>query len=446
MNVLLVSANLFKEPEPVFPLGCAYLIAALKREGHEVSFLDLLFHGGAAEALKKKAAGLRPGLVALSVRNIENLDFPSNRSLVPELRSIIHEIKSATEAPLAVGGGGFSVAPKSFLSTVGGDVGIAGEGEEVLPRLASDIEKNGSLPDNLKQSIIEAPPLGDLEAVLPDRDDAGQASYLPVTGCATVQTKRGCNLTCSYCTYPSIEGKKIRTREAERVVEEIDRVARDHAVTDFTFVDSIFNNPESHAMAFCEAVLRKGLKITWTAYFKPSFHDPSFFSLLARAGCSGIDATPDSLSETTLSSLGKDLSPGEVEVFCEEARKEGLAVNLNFIFGAPGEDERTLEETFRRIETCSPTSIIACMGVRLYPGAPMTASLLSQGAVAATEIGVEPVFYVSEKIADTLVDKLSQRAGPGKGWIIPGLGIRYNPRLFKRMRKHGKKGPIWKFT
>jgi hypothetical protein len=54
MNVLLVSANVFKEPEPVFPLGCAYLISALRRQGHEVCFLDLLVSGSDPDAIKKK--------------------------------------------------------------------------------------------------------------------------------------------------------------------------------------------------------------------------------------------------------------------------------------------------------------------------------------------------------------------------------------------------------
>ena len=43
MRVLLISANVEKLPDPVAPLGLAYLSAALKYEGHDVQCLDLCF-------------------------------------------------------------------------------------------------------------------------------------------------------------------------------------------------------------------------------------------------------------------------------------------------------------------------------------------------------------------------------------------------------------------
>jgi hypothetical protein len=29
---------------------------------------------------------------------------------------------------------------------------------------------------------------------------------------------------------------------------------------------------------------------------------------------------------------------------------------------------------------------------------------------------------------------------------VPGLGVRYNPAFFRRLRAHGKKGPIWRLV
>lgn len=54
MNILLLSTNIHREPEPVFPLGVACLAAGLKAGGHRVSCLDLLRLGTDREALKKK--------------------------------------------------------------------------------------------------------------------------------------------------------------------------------------------------------------------------------------------------------------------------------------------------------------------------------------------------------------------------------------------------------
>jgi len=54
MKILLISTNVHREPEPVFPLGVAYLAAALKSRGHAVACLDLLRQGNHPEDIKKK--------------------------------------------------------------------------------------------------------------------------------------------------------------------------------------------------------------------------------------------------------------------------------------------------------------------------------------------------------------------------------------------------------
>jgi len=383
--------------------------------------------------------------VAVSIRNLENIDFPSNLSYVPEHRDAIRAIRDAVAAPVVLGGGGFSVAPEAFLAAAGGDVGIVGEGDAALADLADKVASAGGLPSELRGAVIRAEPIGDLDGLSCDRTVLDQGYYLAEGGCATIQTKRGCNLGCTYCTYPLIEGTRVRTRDVELVVDEMERLHRDMGATDFTLVDSIFNNPESHALAFCEALIRRDLGVKWTAYFRPRSRDAGFFDLLARSGCSGVDATPDSLSEATLDSLGKALSPGDVEAFCAGARKRDLPVNLNFIFGAPGESPDTLRETVERIERCGPKSVIAAIGLRLYPGAAVSAELVRQGAVAQNEVGLDPLFYLSEQVEGTLVDTLRELGRRDGRWIIPGLGIRYNPRFFRRLRKHGKKGPVWKF-
>ncbi|MFH1435716.1 MAG: radical SAM protein [Pseudomonadota bacterium] len=445
MNVLLVSTCREREPEPVFPLGCTYLLAALKNAGQSVSFLDLMAEEAGEDDVKKKVSDARPGLVAVSIRNLENFNFPLNLSYVPNHVATIAAIRSATDAPIIVGGGGFAVAPEAFLAATGADAGVVGEGEEILPALATTVEKQGRLPDAMKNAVIRAPLIEDLDTVPPDRTTAVQDFYHRESGCATVQTKRGCNLHCTYCDYPLIEGARVRMRNVDLVAEEILRVQKDSGVDDFMLVDSIFNNPESHAVQFCEALIRKNVRIRWTGYFKPAFRDPAFFELLARSGCSGIDATPDSLSEKTLRSLGKDFDPGDVERFCARASKNDLAVNLNFIFGAPGEDEDTLKETFARIEAISPKSVICAIGIRLYPGAGLTKTLKEKQAAVLSEGGLYPTVYISEHVADTLVETVERVARGDSRWVVPGLGVRYNPRLVSRMRKHGKTGPIWKY-
>ena len=52
MRVLLVSLNIEKLPDPVAPLGLAFLSSALKSAGHEVRCLDLCFKEDAETAVE----------------------------------------------------------------------------------------------------------------------------------------------------------------------------------------------------------------------------------------------------------------------------------------------------------------------------------------------------------------------------------------------------------
>jgi len=117
---------------------------------------------------------------------------------------VLRAVRDATDAPVVVGGGGFSVAPQSFLAGIGGDVGVVGEGERAIVEIAGAVAREGGLPDGLRGAVLRPEAIPDLDALRCDRTVADQAFYVREGGCATLQTKRGCNLACSYCTYPLI--------------------------------------------------------------------------------------------------------------------------------------------------------------------------------------------------------------------------------------------------
>ena len=80
-----------------------------------------------------------------------------------------------------------------------------------------------------------------------------------------VQSKRGCPLACVYCAYPVIEGHHHRLRPPGDVVDEIERVSRAQGPRTFEIVDSTFNVPIEHALALCEEIVRRGLKVNLAA-------------------------------------------------------------------------------------------------------------------------------------------------------------------------------------
>jgi radical SAM superfamily enzyme YgiQ (UPF0313 family) len=79
----------------------------------------------------------------------------------------------------------------------------------------------GGIEGGIGPIISSRSRLKDLDHVTPDRELFDCGSYYRLGGMLNIQTKRGCPFRCIYCTYPGVEGRKIRLRNPDTVVNEI---------------------------------------------------------------------------------------------------------------------------------------------------------------------------------------------------------------------------------
>ena len=86
MKLLLISPNIEFLPDPIFPLGLAYIAAALKRRGIDHRILDLCFVADVEAELAAEIASYRPDLIGLSLRNLDNVSYPKYTSYLPFYR------------------------------------------------------------------------------------------------------------------------------------------------------------------------------------------------------------------------------------------------------------------------------------------------------------------------------------------------------------------------
>ena len=145
MKILLISVNREKMPFPVFPLGLAYIAKALTEEGHSIDVMDLCFSQEVSVDLKSTLHRFQPDLIGISVRNLDNLTYPTSVSYLKEVEEVVGVCRQQGSSRLVIGGSGYSLAPKELLRHFDVDFGIVGEGEEIFLRLARDLEKGASL-------------------------------------------------------------------------------------------------------------------------------------------------------------------------------------------------------------------------------------------------------------------------------------------------------------
>jgi radical SAM superfamily enzyme YgiQ (UPF0313 family) len=457
MRVLLVSANRERIPDPIFPLGLAYVAAAARQARHEVAVADLCFGAAPLRRLTDQVRHFRPDVVGLSLRNVDNAAYPRTVDYLDQHSAVVDALRSATAAPVVLGGSGFSIMPDAYMEVLGGDWGIAGEGETAFVKLLAALE-NGEQPDGIAGVYashagaglcgrVPAPPGGHQgwgEGLWPVRDLLDYARYIRRGGMGNVQTKRGCVFKCSYCTYPLLEGNRFRTREAGDVVDEIEALMQDYGPHPIFFVDSILNFPRGHVEGICEEILRRGVSVRWSCYATPVKLDRHQAQLMAAAGCDGIELGTDAVDDEQLSRLGKSFDAEVAEQANRYCLEAGLRVCQTLIFGAPGETEASIRATCRALRRMQPTAVVAMTGVRLYPGTPLTNSLIEQGRVAQDAIGLVPAFYIEPGVADFLPRHLQRQALEAGNWVLPGLAAPILPASQRLLRRLGISGPLWR--
>jgi radical SAM superfamily enzyme YgiQ (UPF0313 family) len=441
LKVLLISPNREQLPDPVFPLGLAYIASALHKEGHDIRIVDLCFEEAIDNALKSTIQTFLPEVIGISIRNIDDVSYPRSVYYLSLYKEVIEICRRYTAAPIVAGGAGFTIMPEAFINTLNIDYGIVGEGESAVVQLMRYIDKGGKIPHGVvTPRKLKVSPCREKTWIRPLRNFFNVKEYYERGGMLNIQLKRGCPFKCIYCSYPKIEGNKLRIRSIEHVVDEIGEMV-EQGVRHFFIVDSIFNHPRQYALRFCSEVLRRGLKISWNCYANPGLMDAELIEAMVRAGCSGVEFGTDSLVDEILRSLKKGFTYKQVKEVSQLCKDLGLKF-CHFIFlGAPEERPDDAKRNLERLSYLDADSSVVMVGIRIFPGTEL--SERARVELGLKEIGLEPVYYISPHFNGLIEKFVEDASAEHKKWIFPGFGINFNERLQRFLRKGGIKGSLW---
>ncbi len=410
---------------PVVPNGVACVAAALEAGGHEVQVVDLCFARAPHAVAAAAARAFRPDVIGISVRNIDNSDLIALQHYTPEAAALLGTLRrAAPDAAVIAGGAAFGVAPEALMRELGVDYAVAGDGERATCALVDALAAGrtpGAVPGVIARTgtgVALTPPgaEADLDALPPARMHRwlDLRAYERHGGSVPIQTKRGCVFKCIYCTYLNVEGWGYRLRDPERVVDEMVELRREAGVHHFEFVDSTFNAPPRHAAEICEAIVRRGLRVTLdTTNFTPAAVPPYLLDAMRRAGFRSLGITAESASDVVLERLQKGFDVARVHEVARAVERAGIRVLWIFLVGGPGETRETLEETLRfaawRLRRGD--AVYLTVGLRIYPGTTLHRIALEEGVVASGDPLLIPRFYFSRSLGmSEAVERLSRFA------------------------------------
>ncbi len=416
--MLLTLINTNRMTPPIAPVGLDYIISAARRNGASVDLVDLALVADAEHALREYFAAHRPGLVGLSFRNVDDCFWPGGVWFVPELTARVQLLRELTDAPIVVGGVGYSIFAQQVLAHCGADFGIRGDGEEAIGFLLDELQGDrrfdrvsGLLWREDGHIRVNAPGWPARLNVPTDRSTVANATYFRQGGQIGVETKRGCNRRCAYCADPLAKGATFRLRDPEDIAEEFHSLLR-QGVDVIHLCDAEFNLPIEHARDVCEALIRRrlGERVRWYAYLAVVPFDAELAGAMQRAGCVGINFTSDAANLAMLAAYGQPHRPEDLSHAVQLCRRHNMAVMTDLLLGGPGETAETAGESIAFFKRLNPDCAGAALGIRLYPQTPVTARLTTRGPLE-TVPGIHrryegpidllrPTFYVSPSLGD----------------------------------------------
>lgn len=402
---------------------------------------------GALDSLEKLLIEWQPDYIGVSLRNIDGANSLNQTSFVSGYEKIIQIIKRQSTAPLILGGAGFSIYAKDLFEILQADFAVKGEGEKPLTELITCLENHSdytSIEGLLyrKDNEIILNPRKEFASKLTVYYDNDLIDYYWMhSGMLNIQTKRGCFYKCIYCSYPLIEGRKVRTLEAGEIVDNIERLSKENGINYIFFTDSVFNIARQRNLELAEMIIRRKLNIHWAAYFSPSNLLDEELALYKQSGLTHIEFGSESFCDSQLVNYGKNFTFDTILKTSELALKHNVFYAHFLILGGYGETDETLAKTFENSKKLRYTVMFPYIGMRIYPGTKLQQYAIAENVIAADDNLLEPRYYISKHFDPATLKEKARLTE--KAWMFPDDISEKDIQAFRIKRK--KKGLIWEY-
>ncbi len=467
---MLTLVNTNRMQPLIAPIGLDYVAGAARAAGMEAEVLDLALADNPDAALRDHFAARDPLLVGLTFRNVDDCFWPSAEWFVPDLAESVAQIRTVTDAPIVLGGVGFSIFPRRLVDATGADFGVHGDGEEAVVALVRELEGDRRferVPGLVWRDdgrVCCNPPAWPEAVSLPTaRAWIDNAAYFRLGGQGAVETKRGCDRRCIYCADPLAKGPRLRRRDPAEVADEVASLAA-QGVDVLHLADSEFNVPRDHAVAVCEELIRRrvGDRVRWYGYLAVMPFDAGLARSMRRAGCVGIDFTGDAAADVMLETYRQPHRQEELTSAIRLCRENGITVMIDLLLGGPGETPETVAETVGFLKRAGPDCAGAALGIRIYPGTEVAERVAAEGplegnpAIRCRYDGpvdlFRPTFYISPALGENPAALVKDLIAGDQRFFEPaeevageaGKGYNYNDNapLVEAIAR-GQRGAYW---
>lgn len=339
------------------PLGIMYLASYIRSKfSAEFCLVNQKLHNDSNDALVQTAVDFKADVVGLGALTSAAHNLPYITKKIQDL---------LPHALILLGGPHVSAFGEKSLEGNAAHAAVPGEGELVFEVIVrhwfegdglKDVpgifrrEKDGTIVTNSGRM----PFIQDVDTLpMPAYDLIDLPAYwkrqsmppIPRRRYASLFSSRGCPYKCAYCH--RIFGDTFRGHSAERIVDEITFLSKRYEISDFEFIDDIFNLDKKRLLAFCDLVGRRNLKtrLVFPNGVRTDIFTREEIEALVDAGMYFASFALESGSPRIQRLVRKNLNIGNFLKNVEFAVRRGVYAHGFAMLGFPTETEEEMQMT-----------------------------------------------------------------------------------------------------
>ncbi|MBW2664051.1 MAG: radical SAM protein [Deltaproteobacteria bacterium] len=344
------------------PIGLYYVGAFLKENHYDVEILNWHDINKTPQKIKETLIVEKPDIIGFSILH-------ANRWGAIEIARIAKQLD--LNVKIVFGGVGATFLWKHLLTYFKEvDFVVTGEGEYTFLNLVKCFEKDRHCKTEYKNIKGIAFRKGGEVIKNKSADKIQNLDELPIPAkyftYQHVALTRGCPGNCTFCGSPRLWGQKVRFHSADYFIKQIE-LLYEKGVTFFYFSDDTFTFKKDLVIEICKKILEKDLKIVWAAISRVNYISEELLYWMRKAGCIQISYGVESGSEKIRDLLNKNIKTDQIKRAFALTTKYGVLARAYFIYGCPGENWDTIQETIDLIHEIKPLGAIFYI-LDIFPG------------------------------------------------------------------------------
>ena len=333
---------------PLPPVDMMSLSAIAKKRGYETLFKDYSLKNETVYDFIRDLRNYEPDFLVL---NVASTTLEKDLSILSAARDLLDD------TVVIVKGAIFNFSSYSIMQKYPEiDVALRGEIEDAFDEIIQynnfkDIKgityqiddkiistADRELPDNIDNLPILDRQL--IDNSFYQRPDTKKPQTI-------IRVSKGCPNHCFFCLASPLNGKIVRYRSPELILEEIKECVTLYNIRDFIFWSDIFNLNKEWVQKLCRLIIESNLKINFSANTRADSVDIETLNLMKKAGCNLISMGVESGSQELLDKMGKKITLEQVKKTVSMINRAGIQIYAYYVIGLPWETKETIEKTYK---------------------------------------------------------------------------------------------------